>query len=403
MPLRIDSDIAIIGGGITGLWLLNTLRNMGYSVILLEKNRLGSCQTNASQGMIHGGIKYTLAGFLTNSSQQIAAMPAYWRACLQGDGKLDLQDVNILSDHYYMWSTASRSSRLTAFLGSKAVRGRTQRLSPQQLPAVFSDARFEGTVYRLNDLVLDVHSLINSLYRKQTDWIFKLDPSNAGGFTLNQDGSLAGIVAEDGVSIQAKRYIFAAGEGNEKLLNSCGLSAPRMQRRPLHQVLVRHSYPHPIYAHCIDLRSGSKPRLTITSHPFSQDFSVWSLGGELAESGVHRDEEEQIACAKSELAATLPWIKLPNAEWKTVRVNRAEPAQSEQSRPDSHYVKSILNILVVWPVKLTLVPSLAEEVEAIIAAQKIEPNSKRQRTEEMTVLPLPKCSPVMPPWQSLFS
>lgn len=403
MPLRIHSDIAIIGGGITGLWLLNTLRNKGYSVILLEKDRLGSCQTNASQGMIHGGIKYTLGGLLTNSSQQIAAMPAYWRTCLQGDGKLDLQDVNILSDHYYMWSTASRSSRLTAFLGSKAVRGRTQRLSRHQLPAVFSDARFKGTVYRLNDLVLDVHSLINSLYQKQTDWIFKLDPSDAGGFTLNQDGSLAGIVAEDGASIQAKLYIFAAGQGNEKLLNSCGLNAPRMQRRPLHQVLVRHGYPHPIYAHCIDLKSGSRPRLTITSHRFSQDFSVWNIGGELAESGVHRDEEEQIAYAKSELAATLPWINLTDAQWKTVRVDRAEPAQSEQSRPDSHYVKSILNILIVWPVKLTLTPSLAEEVEAIIAAQKIEPNSERQRSEEMTVVPLPKSSPVMPLWQSLFS
>jgi len=403
MPLRINADIAIIGGGITGLWLLNTLRNKGYRVILLEKERLGSCQTNASQGMIHGGIKYTLGGLLTNSSQQIAAMPAYWRACLHGDGILDLQDVNILSDHYYMWSTASPSSRLTAFLGSKVIRGRAEKLSQHQLPTAFADARFKGTVYRLNDIVLDVNSLINSLYQKQKDWIFKLDPSNPRGFALNQDGSLAGIMSEGDVCIEAKRYIFAAGEGNEKLIDSCGLKTPSMQRRPLHQVLVKHGYPHPVYAHCIDLRSGSKPRLTITSHPFSQDANVWNLGGELAESGVDRDEHEQIAYAKSELSATLPWIELPNAEWKTVRIDRAEPSQSEHNRPDNHYVKSILNILIVWPVKLTLTPSLAEEVEAVIAAEKIEPNSNQDRSEGMNIPSLPRSSPVIPLWRSLFS
>jgi len=382
---------------------LNTLKNKGYRVILLEKEHLGSCQTNASQGMIHGGIKYALGGFLTNSSRQIADMPAYWRSCLGGDGKLDLQDVEILSDHYYMWSTANVSSRLTAFLGSKAVRGRTQKVSPKQLPVAFSHPRFKGAVYRLNDLVLDVHALINSLYQKQKDWIFNLDPSEPGGLLLNQDGSLAGIVSSQGVSIKAKRYIFAAGEGNEKLIEACGLKSPAMQRRPLHQVLVKHSYPHSLYAHCIDLKSGSTPRLTITSHPFSQNHNVWNLGGALAESGVDRDEDEQITYAKSELAATLPWIELKNAEWKTVRIDRAEPAQTEHNRPDSHYVKSILNILVVWPVKLTLTPSLADEVETILEAQKIKPDANQEGIDEMILRSLPRSLPVFPLWQSLFS
>jgi glycerol-3-phosphate dehydrogenase len=401
MSIRINTDITIVGGGIAGLWLLNTLRNKGYQAILLEKERLGSCQTNASQGMIHGGIKYTLGGFLTNSSQQIADMPAYWHRCLHGEGKLDLRDVNVLSDHYYMWSTTSFSSRLTAFLGSKAVRGRTEKLRASQLPAAFSDVRFKGTVYRLNDLVLDVHSLINSLYQRQRDWVFKLDPSIPGSLTLNQDGSLAGIVSEGGVCIKAKRYIFAAGAGNEKLIHACGIEPQLMQRRPLHQVLVKHNYPHPIYAHCIDLKSGSTPRLTVTSHPFSEGTHVWSLGGALAESGVSRDENEQIAFAKSELAATLPWIELENAEWKTVRIDRAEPTQSEHTRPDRHYVKSALNILVVWPVKLTLAPGLADEVEAILDDQKIKPVP--ERNDEMAVRSLPKASPVIPLWQSLFT
>ena len=72
----LHTDIAIIGGGIAGLWTLNQLRNRGYSAILFEHNALGSDQTIGSQGMIHGGVKYALAGALSNSSETIAAMPS---------------------------------------------------------------------------------------------------------------------------------------------------------------------------------------------------------------------------------------------------------------------------------------------------------------------------------------
>ncbi|MFN7609893.1 MAG: FAD-dependent oxidoreductase, partial [bacterium] len=52
-------DVVLIGGGIAGLWLANVLQQKGYTVALLEENTLGGEQTLASQGMIHGGQKYT--------------------------------------------------------------------------------------------------------------------------------------------------------------------------------------------------------------------------------------------------------------------------------------------------------------------------------------------------------
>ena len=63
-----SAQIAIIGGGISGLWLLNSLRNAGYDAVLFEKNALGSQQTFASQGMIHGGIKYALCLLYTSDA-----------------------------------------------------------------------------------------------------------------------------------------------------------------------------------------------------------------------------------------------------------------------------------------------------------------------------------------------
>ena len=69
----IQTDIAIIGGGIAGLWTLNQLRNRGYNAVLFEQEALGSYQTVGSQGMIHGGIKYALTGAWSGSSEAISA------------------------------------------------------------------------------------------------------------------------------------------------------------------------------------------------------------------------------------------------------------------------------------------------------------------------------------------
>jgi glycerol-3-phosphate dehydrogenase len=99
-----SAQIAIIGGGISGLWLLNSLRNAGYDAVLFEKNALGSQQTFASQGMIHGGIKYALGGFTTPASETIANMPSVWRACIAGQGPVDLKNLNLLSEDYFLFS-----------------------------------------------------------------------------------------------------------------------------------------------------------------------------------------------------------------------------------------------------------------------------------------------------------
>ena len=56
MSQILKTDVLIFGGGIAGLWLLNRLHNAGYSAWLMEQEALGSGQSIASQGMIHGGL-----------------------------------------------------------------------------------------------------------------------------------------------------------------------------------------------------------------------------------------------------------------------------------------------------------------------------------------------------------
>ncbi|HRJ12593.1 MAG TPA: FAD-dependent oxidoreductase, partial [Alphaproteobacteria bacterium] len=68
----IDLDALILGGGIAGLWLARRLQLAGYRVVLLENQKLGGGQTLASQGIIHGGLKYALLGQVNETARRIA-------------------------------------------------------------------------------------------------------------------------------------------------------------------------------------------------------------------------------------------------------------------------------------------------------------------------------------------
>ena len=108
----VDMDVVIFGGGAAGLWLLDELTRRGQCAVLLEANALGTGQSVAAQGIIHGGLKYTLQGMLTKSATSIREMPALWRECLDGQREPNLSDVRRRSNECYLWRTDSLSSRL---------------------------------------------------------------------------------------------------------------------------------------------------------------------------------------------------------------------------------------------------------------------------------------------------
>jgi len=373
----VSAHMVIIGGGIAGLWLLNRLSNCGHDVVLLEKNALGSHQTLASQGIIHGGLKYALNGVLSPASSAIADMPARWRACLEGRGEIDLRNTRVLSEHYYMWCAGSMRSRLKTFLGSKALRGRIDTLKPADYPAFFAEGLASqtdtprGTLYRLSDFVLDTPSLLQTLAQPWHDRIVRgVDISIAADPRKNNNAACVHVQGQDGrIEISAAHIILCAGEGNEALLadwqTSESLDKPLMQRRPLHMVCVRVSHPAPAYLHCIGDSIGMTPRLTITSHPCHDGRTgewIWYLGGELAESGVHLDTASQQTRAKAELTTLFPWVDFSSATWHSFMINRAEPRIADLKRPDNAFVSGCANLMVCWPTKLSLCPNLGDRV-----------------------------------------
>jgi glycerol-3-phosphate dehydrogenase len=396
MTDNVKVDIAIIGGGIAGLWLLNSLQAKGYSVLLFEKNALGSDQTIASQGMIHGGVKYALGGALSGESEAIVDMPDHWKACLTGDADVDLRDTKVLSEEFYMWSAGKLASKLTTFFASKALRGRIESLKPSNHPAVFSHRQFKGSVYKLVDVVLDAPSLIANLHANAKDSIFSIDWHNSQLQNIDDKAKLC----VNGINIDAKKTIFAAGKGNGELMAMLNLEQPAMQLRPLRQVVIKHSNNYMLYAHCIGASFSASPRLTISSHQCLDGKTAWYLGGDLSTDGVALSSEQLIIKAKSEIDNLFPWLDWSDAQWATLYVDRAEPQQKGLIKPDNAFAQSASkDVIIAWPTKLTLAPSLTNEVSKILTDENITP-SPAHNIQALGQLATPTIAE--PCWETLF-
>lgn len=393
------ADIVIFGGGIAGLWLLNRLRAAGFTTLLFESHALGGGQTQKSQGIIHGGLKYALQGRLTNDAKALQAMPNIWDACLAGHGEIDLSNVPILSRHQYLWSPNKFTAKFAGFLANMALKAGVTRVPSDDYPAIFKDQAFKGEVFSLNELVLDVPTLILELFKNQQDTIFKIDPVTEEAFQFDDEGKLNAVsVALNGQSLQilAQYFIFTAGAGNETIIRKLNHPKLAMQRRPLHMTLVKTPFDHAFYGHCLGW--DARPRITITTQRGLDGHAYWYLGGQLAETGIHRDPKNQTESARSELKNLFPWLNFNEATFATLMVDRSEPKETQGLKPETACYQTMHNIIVGWPTKLALAPKLAQDILLHLQQQGV--TQKLFWVRELRAWPMPPIA--SPIWEEAF-
>ena len=355
-------DALVIGGGIAGLWIQNRLAGAGHAVALVEQHALGGGQTGASQGILHGGLKYALDGRLTGASEVVYGMPERWRRCLGGTGELDLRATTRLSDACHLWSAGGLEGSLAALLADPALANRVRRLDGDQRPAFFRDPRFRGTVHRLDESVLDAASLVRNLAELQPRRLLH-GPDIAQRLTRDATGFR---LALDQCELRAAHVILAAGSGNAELQRTLGVHGPMMQHRGLHQVCVRMRHPHPLYGHGLSQLAQAEPELTVTSHDQHDNGWLLYLGGRLASEGVGHPPAAQIERARRALATLLPWFDAPLDDWRTLRIDRAEAAPVGGGRPDGACVHEEDGVITVWPTKLVLAPDVGDRTLALL-------------------------------------
>ena len=359
----LSADVVIFGGGIAGVWLLDELVRAGVDAVLLEKRGLGDGQTIASQGIIHGGLKYMFDGHVTTSVKAIAEMPVIWRECLAGKREPNLSGTSIRSDCCYLWGTGSIKSRVFMAGSTIALRAAPEPVEREHWPAALREAR--GKVMKVAEQVIDTTTLMRNFAQRNRGRIVTADSQ-----------------------VQGKWTILAAGEGNAELRKRFGLPENVMQRRPLHMVMARGSLPE-LFGHCV---GGAKPRITVTTARDSAGRNVWQIGGQIAEDGVKMDAPQLVRHAANELEECVPGLNLNGVEISTYRIDRAEAATGTGQRPEDVHILREGNVLTVFPTKLALAPRLAqrvlEELKIENRGSKIE---DRIEGEEMPV--------AQPPWE----
>lgn len=398
MPTVLEFDAVIFGGGAAGLWLLDHLLDSGYRALLLEAHALGSGQTVASQGIIHGGVKYTLKGLFTGSADAIKQMPHTWRDALSGKRKPNLTATHVRAPFVHLWHTQSVTSRV-GMLGAKSLlRVKPQALQPDQWPEALAGCT--GQVYKLDEQVIDPASFIADLAQQHAPHILKIDTTNGVAFDQTAPGQVDAIrinhpVTAEVIVLRPTNVIFTAGQGNATLRQMVDLSDQAMQRRPLHMVIAKGALPA-LNGHCID---ANRTSVTITTDQDAQNNAqkntVWQIGGQVAEDGVAMEPPQLIKHTKGQLKTALGQIDLERLKWTTYRVDRAEAVTKNNVRPDDVQTLHEGNIITGWPTKLALAPALAQRI-----TQMIEPPRADSATDPTPLEDWPRPQVAAPPWET---
>lgn len=371
-PMQPDAsvgvDVVVFGGGVAGLWILDACRRDGLSALVLESHSLGRGQTVWSQGILHGGLKYTLSGVLTRAAQSIRDMPAFWRACLAGERDPDLSPVTIRSPHCHLWRTESVRSR-AAMIGARVgLRTHSSVLAREARPAILKAC--PGTVAQLDEQVIDPVSLMQCFGDRHQGRLLRIDTARGLDLGLDAPGMVREIVVRSPLSdrrlmIAPRCVVLAAGGGNAALRERSGLDASAMQIRPLRMVMLRGATDRlpELNGHCVD---GMRTRVTITSASDHAGHRIWQIGGEVAERGATMDDAATIALARRELLSVLPGFSPAGLEWSAYEAPRAEGRTPDGRRPEEPVILVEGNVITTWPSKFVLAPRLAEQTLAAI-------------------------------------
>jgi glycine/D-amino acid oxidase-like deaminating enzyme len=386
-------DVAIIGGGIAGLWLLGRMHALGYSTILLSKGPLGQGQSIASQGIIHGGLKYTLDGMLKGGALNAHKAKTRWKECLSGQGEFDLRPVVVLAKNLLLWSSKNLYARLSLALARQLFSGNISGVPLLQYPEPFKSASFRSKLYQMDDLVVDTTSLLRTLSAAHEKRIRQM-PEHAR--LIKHQGRIAIESRQQAHRLWPNMCILAAGSGNAAILGDLDQRAPRMQRRPLRQLILRAPSLPNIYGHY--LAGGSKPYFTISTHRDDSNKIIWYIGGDIAEQNSSAKDAQILG----KLAQILAMPQLRKAQLSEFYIDRAEPRQFARRRPEQPYAaisKTLENLMTVWPVKLTMAPLLADTVTTLMAEKRILPsgtNTQIKLPEHMVAWP--KLGIASTPW-----
>ena len=189
-------DLAIVGGGATGLGVALDAASRGYKVVLLEAHDFAKGTSSRATKLVHGGVRYLAQGNLSLVKQAL-----YERGVLLHNAPHIAQPLAFVMPSYKWWESAFYGMGLMLYdlLAGKSALGSTQFLNKQQvlerLPEVQSRGLRGGVQYwdgQFDDARLAIEIARTAQKKGALVLNYCLVES-----LLHENGKLTGLVCKD--------------------------------------------------------------------------------------------------------------------------------------------------------------------------------------------------------------
>jgi glycerol-3-phosphate dehydrogenase len=209
-------DIAVIGGGATGIGIAVDAANRGFDVILFEREDFGSATSSRSTKLVHGGVRYLEQG---NISLVMEALKE--RGILRKNAPHLVHDLGFVVPNYSWWEAPFYGIGMKVYdlLAGKYGFGRSRLLSREetleQLPTIRTDGLRGGVIYydgQFDDTRLLIHLAMTAAEQGAT----LINYAAVTEITKDSEGFVNGVVAVDresaeSIAAPAKVVINATG------------------------------------------------------------------------------------------------------------------------------------------------------------------------------------------------
>jgi glycerol-3-phosphate dehydrogenase len=190
-------DLAVIGGGATGVGIAVDAADRGYSVVLLEQSDFGKGTSSRSTKLVHGGVRYLQRG---NVSLVMEALKE--RGILRNNAPHLVHDLGFVVPNYAWWEAPFYGIGMKVYdlLAGKYNFSRSRLLSKEELlrriPTLEREGLRGGVLY-YDGQFDDARLLINLAQTAVEKGAALLNYAPVVGFSKDGQGFMEGLTFED--------------------------------------------------------------------------------------------------------------------------------------------------------------------------------------------------------------
>jgi len=217
-------DIAVVGGGATGVGIAVDAASRGYSVILLEQHDFGKGTSSRSTKLVHGGVRYLQQG---NISLVMEALKE--RGLLLQNAPHIVRDLEFVVPNYSWWEAPFYGIGMKVYdlLAGKYGFGPSQILSReevlQRIPTLSQDGLRGGVKYHDGQFD-DARLLIDLVSTAAQHGACLLNYTRVVSLEKDGDGFASGLIFRDEET--GERYTIAA----RSVINATGPFCDELRR-----------------------------------------------------------------------------------------------------------------------------------------------------------------------------